>query len=162
MTESHVSDIPMTPYILIVAASKILVGGSAFLLSQFLGWNIGPANSGIAIATIFVGAGWFAHRANRPMTKRERLRFAAGVTLVDAILSIAIVLMLAWLAGLPLTSEQIALAFSHGTSHTIDWGLYAVLFIGSAIVFAAAYYIGWATTRKLPKKGGTDRRSDAV
>jgi hypothetical protein len=147
----------MTPYVLAVAAAKLLVVLVAFLI-EVAGFDLGSSHgTGVAIATIIAGPAWFAHSVNRPMTRRERLRFASGVTLLDLGLSIIALVFAALLSGQPLTAQSIELTLSGGKEVAFDPALLLVVGFTEILTFGAAYLFGWSFTRKLPRKRDPDR-----
>lgn len=151
------NSVAMTPYVLIVGATKFLIAMGALALANIAGVNIGSGSSGLSIATIIPGVGWFAYRVDRPMVQGERLRFALGVMLVDIVLSVITVLLILVLSGLPLSPKGVDLALFGGKDFTFDPLLILVFGFSSAATFAAAYLFGWTLTRKLPRRRPLDQ-----
>jgi hypothetical protein len=82
------------------------------------------------------------------MSKLERLQFAMGVTIVNAVLPIAFMGVLLMIAGLPVSphSYDLALAGGHGDLFQpfVAWLFLFIL----ALVFIQAYFGGWLWTRQ--------------
>jgi hypothetical protein len=140
----------MAPYVLLVGATKIAFVVVAYLLVDIAGVSLPSGGGGITLITLLPAIWWFRHRVNRPMTKAERFWFASGSALVDLALSVGVILCVIAMSGRRFNSASVDLAVgAHDTLY--DWGIYAVVAITELLTFAAAYFLGWSMTRKLPR-----------
>ncbi len=146
--------VSMTPFVLATAAVTIVCGIAMAALVHWFDFELGGSSGNIVtMIGIIIGASIFALSANRPMSRKERLRFAMGAMLVNLILPIPVFLGMSVYFGIAPNMEGVNLLMSGGESTdilspTILTALFA--FVG-LLTFAEAYLFGWIMTRRLPK-----------
>lgn len=144
----------MTPFVLVTAAVTILGGLAMAALVCWFDFELGGSSGNIAtMMGIIVGISIFARSANRPMIRKERLRFATGAMLVNLFLPIPVFLGMSVYFGIAPNLEGLNFLLSRGErtdilSPTILMALFA---FAGLLTFAEAYLFGWIMTRRLPK-----------
>jgi hypothetical protein len=146
-------DVSVTPYVVLVAASMMTILMASLALYQLAEVDLG-SNAGTltTLASTIVGLGWFSYKIDRPMFVRERLWFASGVMLVNAILPATFVTIAVIVTGLPLNLQSVDDLFLGGNGHLFEAGILFVMTFTLLITFAQAYFFAWILTRKLPRK----------
>lgn len=153
MSTSSYVPIPMRGYVLIVGLSMIALIVALTCVAYYFDVEL-PSSSGtsVTLVTTMIGLIMFARKVDRPMERVERLWFAAGVTLVNAVVPLLFVIFSLWLAGLPLNLQSFDLLYGGGKGYLIEPGLAWLMVFIFALIFAQSYFFGWLITRKLPRK----------
>jgi hypothetical protein len=154
MTQTSYVAVPVTRYVLAVAAVMVVILvftlGIIYLFDPEIPSGAGTIKTMVAI---IAGVSWFSQKVNRPMMVGERLRFAAGVALVNVVIPAGYFLVALLLVGLPLSIEGVDQIF--GGSGFLTGGILTFFAAFAAVVsFAQAYFFAWMLTRKLPKNAG--------
>jgi len=125
---------PVVRSILVTLLAQVATCVMLFLSGAFMGAYALPRLSPYILGSlslfvpIVTGACWFRFKINRVMTHPERLVFATGVALMNAVLTIGINFALAW--------------FGVSLSRTIVASLMLVMLLA----FVAAYFLAWLLT----------------
>ena len=139
--------------VLIVAGVFLALETAVAAAVHYLG--IALPNSFGAVVTVLstmAGARWFRSKLNRPMSNRERLGFAIGVTLVNALIPVGFIAVLLVFAGLPVNPESYDLVLAGGRGDLFQpFVAWIVVFILS-LVFLQAYFVGWFSGRRRMKQ----------
>src|SRR5262245_52491655 len=112
MNDVRSSATPVMRYVLAVLAAMIAIILAILPLVYVFDFTP-PSSSGqfTTLVSTVVGVSWFARRLNRPMVNSERLWFASGVTLVNAVVPGLYAAIALLIVGLPLNLESIDLVF---------------------------------------------------
>jgi hypothetical protein len=137
--------------------------GSAWA-AAVIAFDFDPPNSSggaTTVISILAGTSWFRRNMDRPMSQRERLSFATGVTLLNAAVPIAFVAALVSWFGLPLSVASFDLVLEGGKGTLLEPAFaWLMLFILGA-VFAGAYFAAGRRPRK-PTRADKAIKSDGV
>jgi hypothetical protein len=149
MTQTSYTTVPVTRYVIAVAAAVLLIVGLGMVFCVFEPQI--PDSAGIVIVAIptMAGIGWFGYSMKRPMINAERFWFSAGVTFVYAALPIAIIAGLLIIRGIPLSLEGADQMTGNGLRVFADGLLFKAASVVAPIIFAQAYVLAWLLTRKL-------------
>src|SRR5437016_606008 len=126
---------PVVTSVVIVAVTMIALGSG--WAAAVLAFDINPPNSAGAVTTvvsIMAGTSWFRRNMDRPMSQRERLSFATGVTLLNAAVPIAFLAALVSWFGLPLSVASFDLVLEGGKGTLLEPAFaWLMLFILGAV-----------------------------
>ena len=127
--EHSASKAVLVAFLTLIAVSVIsflsgLIAG-ALKLPRLPADLVAPFN---LVVPVLAGAWWFRSKVRRPMSHQERLAFAAGVTLMDAILAVGIAYFLVR-TGLPASPIG-----------------FLPLVVVLLLIFTGAYFLAWLLT----------------
>lgn len=145
---------PVVTSISIVAATMVAIGTAC--AAAVLEFGFDPPNSfgGITtVVSILVGAGWFRSTMHRAMSKRERLGFATGVALLNAIVPLASIAALLLWTGLPLSIASFDQVLEGGKGTLLQSTFAWLMLFVIGVVFVGAYFAAGRVPRKQRERG---------
>jgi hypothetical protein len=138
----------------VLVAGAVMVGVGSVWFGAAYGFNFElPDNSGslTTLISTMAGAIWFRRKTNRPMLTSERLLYATGLTLLNAVIPIVMVVAaLAWF-GTPMSLAGFDLLFGGGEGYLLEPAFAGLMFFILVLVFFQAFFFGWLLTRN-PRK----------
>ena len=152
MSTSEYVPVPVGRYVLTVFAAMVAI--ILLTLTAIYAFDFTPPNSTGLVTTLvstIIGVSLFARRIDRPMMNQERLRFAGGVTIINAVVPALFIMISLLIAGLPLSLEGVDLAFGGGQGILQEPSLAGLMLFVLALTFVQAYFFAWLLTRKLPR-----------
>jgi hypothetical protein len=155
MSASENANVPVWPYVLIVAVVKAACGALAYWYTTQTGHQLGNLGTPVSFLSAGVAVGWYSHRVNRPMQRGELVRFASGAALVDLALSCVVLLGPIIWVGEPLSLRNVDLVLGgNGTQLTPEdliWLGGLAVFV-TLMTFVLSLFVAWLITRKLPRR----------
>lgn len=143
MTTSQISPVAVWPYVFVGGLVKIICGGLAYCYFATTGREANIGSTPITILAVALSLSWYSYRINRPMLRRELVKFASGIALVDLLLSLTIMIVTIWLAGEQISVRNIGLVLDGNKTNLKSDDLIPILFVFSfaaLMVFAISLF----------------------